>query len=258
MAQLTYLVALAAVLLYGLVRLTMNPGLIRSFVRDDAWWLWPVVFTLGFLFAAFALVAKLMGQMSSPEMLMAMAGTMIFSFFVALAVYPAAREGDPERIDARRETLLRTLPLLLVLAYAWSISSMGAALLIIRRDFEYSEALTKLQNSTSLEFMAIGCMALLAAVFEEIIFRGGLQAMLERTPLKRYGAIIVVSLIFAMGHTGFMKPNGIKEIQIFGIALIFAYARLRHGLTAAIGLHLVHNLTALILDVVLPEDLNKW
>ncbi len=101
-------------------------------------------------------------------------------------------------------------------------------------------------------------LALVAAVVEEVIFRGGIQGLTERflprlrigVPLAQRIAIVTASLVWAFGHAGMMLPNGVKETQIFLTGLVLGELRVRGGMRACIAAHLALNGSVLAVQLV--------
>ena len=84
--------------------------------------------------------------------------------------------------------------------------------------------------------------SLVGAVVEEVLFRGALQGNLSGSRVGPAGAILITSLVWALGHGAtYVQPPGIKETQIFGLGLIFGIMRERHGLRGSLALHLLNN-----------------
>jgi membrane protease YdiL (CAAX protease family) len=103
----------------------------------------------------------------------------------------------------------------------------------------------------------IGLMlgVLIAVPVEEVVFRGVIQGWLE-TRARRRGwgpavPVVLAALLWTCGHAGLVEPQGIKEIQIFVLGLVFGWARLRWGLLGAVVAHGVLNSYACISQIVL-------
>ncbi len=99
--------------------------------------------------------------------------------------------------------------------------------------------------------------ALVAAVVEEVIFRGGLQGLLERylpivrvpDPVSRRIAILATSAVWAFGHAGMVVPHGVKEAQIFATGLVLGWLRVQGGLRACVLAHLALNGTVVAVQL---------
>lgn len=94
--------------------------------------------------------------------------------------------------------------------------------------------------------------AILAAIVEEVIFRLGIQGILERhftteTPLI---AVAITSIIFALGHAGMTDQLGFKEIQIFITGMVFGILKVHYGLSASIFAHITLNAISVSIAIV--------
>lgn len=66
-------------------------------------------------------------------------------------------------------------------------------------------------------------------------------------------AVVVVAAVFAVGHAGHLVPAWSKLIQMFAWGLMLGWARVELGTGYAIGLHLLFNLSAPIMAMVIGE-----
>ncbi|WP_405235040.1 JDVT-CTERM system glutamic-type intramembrane protease MrtJ [Lentisalinibacter orientalis] len=88
-------------------------------------------------------------------------------------------------------------------------------------------------------------VAALYPVVEEVVFRGLLQGSLLRTGwgTKRFGALtaanVLAAVAFAAAHLVRTSPPWAAAVLVPG--LVFGFFRERHGLHAAIVLHVVYN-----------------
>lgn len=92
----------------------------------------------------------------------------------------------------------------------------------------------------------LAAFALVAAIAEEIIFRGVLFRLFLRLMPHPAAAVVLTAALWAFMHAG-VEPILGKHLQIFLLGLIFGWARWRYGIPAAVYLHLGHNALALIL-----------
>lgn len=132
----------------------------------------------------------------------------------------------------------------------WSIGSISLISRLITIDILQESFVAQITSMPLMVYAGFCAFALLSAIMEEVLFRGGLQSMLERTPLGNWGAILLTSLLFAMGHVGYIQPHGIKELQIFGLSVILGFAKVRYGLGAAIAIHVANNLFAVLTELL--------
>jgi len=97
-------------------------------------------------------------------------------------------------------------------------------------------------------------VALMAAPLEEVIFRLGIQRYLERllAGWRRGGwwAIAITAAIWAVGHSAYVRPHGVKELQIFVLGVVLGWMRVRYGIGAAIAAHLALNAASMALELV--------
>lgn len=90
-----------------------------------------------------------------------------------------------------------------------------------------------------------------AGVAEEVLYRmlglGAVAWLLRRQSGGRDQsalAIVIVSLIFALGHAGWLLQPLWKELHTFGLGLAFGFMVRRYGATASIPAHMALNLVA--------------
>lgn len=89
--------------------------------------------------------------------------------------------------------------------------------------------------------------AVLSPLNEEIFLRQYLQGRLMKAWWHfglgaRLGALLVPAAFFALMHTGAIEPFWIKWVQIFVLGVCLGIVRLRLGLAACIGAHILFNL----------------
>lgn len=96
---------------------------------------------------------------------------------------------------------------------------------------------------------------LAAAVAEEILYRGVLQAWLVRwlgpSRLSVTGAIAATSAFWALGHSANATPMVPKLAQILVLGCLFGWLSRRYSVEASIAAHVTLNVTALALSLVL-------
>ncbi|MDK2973152.1 MAG: Type prenyl endopeptidase Rce1-like [Candidatus Sumerlaeota bacterium] len=257
-AGLLYLGVAAAVALAGVMFAASHFGEVR---RTFTWGHWIVAggtLAVQFLVSA-AAVVLLVAEAIKPA-----TAVLVFSnwlvVLMALAAYPLGvwledrHRANEERKPGELAAILGWTVLILV----WSFGSM----LTINAFVEVKEAanLSELLMSP-VALLAFLPIALLAPFVEEILFRLGVQGVLEegcrRVGISPMAAIIVTSLLFAFGHAGMVTPDGAKELQIFGVGLILGWLKWRHGFRACVAGHMGLNLTSVVLQVLLfvfPES----
>ncbi len=191
-------------------------------------------------------LAALAGQIAEPVLMANLVFSGVVALVVSTAVFPAA-------MRAQRPIFPSPWPLRQWFEIgAWTFGALAwsaVSITIITRfvDWEITKGgiADVLSTKRLWEYLGFSFFALIMAVVEEVIFRGGLQGSLENTRLGRPGAIILAAALFALGHVGYMEPHGIKETQIFGLAVIFGVVKVRFGLLAAILIHIANNAVAL-------------
>lgn len=113
------------------------------------------------------------------------------------------------------------------------------------------------QIDSRLALAAAVPLTLVAAVVEEVIFRLGLQGLLEkqcrRWRLTPWVAIAAASLVWSLCHANFINVPGIKEGQIFLVGLVFGWLKWRYGPRACVAGHLGLNAGVILLEVLNPS-----
>lgn len=261
-AGVVYLVALLAAVAWGAAELYHRPGLGALYREKRHGSLLVGMLGLVGLALIFAGVGAATGGLPRGQELIS---TLVFMGLLALgsaALYPAAIDAEqalPRRNPAHERSRFLWLAAGMMV---WSWSSFTVILWIAGQFTPAPPEMRIVEDGVSdmltpslpLQFLAFSCIALLAAVVEEVIFRGGVQGWLEARGLPPAGAIGIASAIFALGHAGtYVEPHGLKEAQIFGLSLFFGYAKWRWGLGSAIVLHLLNNGVALMATPFVPE-----
>lgn len=91
--------------------------------------------------------------------------------------------------------------------------------------------------------------ALLAAVMEEVCFRGFLQPVVANFAGGRWVGVVAAAAIWALGHAGHLKLPWVLETHLFVFGLLLGWVRERDGLLAAVSLHLTYNGIVLALHI---------
>ncbi|MGF1573993.1 MAG: lysostaphin resistance A-like protein [Sumerlaeia bacterium] len=118
-----------------------------------------------------------------------------------------------------------------------------------------AEDLTTNQTLESVSFSVPALVAMLfivlnAAIAEELIFRLGIQKLLQDW-FGPFAAVLLTSLIFMFGHVGMVEPLGFKETQIFLVSVGFCLLRLRYGIYSSLIAHAFFNSAAIIVQIFL-------
>ncbi|HEX6334969.1 MAG TPA: CPBP family intramembrane glutamic endopeptidase [Flavisolibacter sp.] len=98
--------------------------------------------------------------------------------------------------------------------------------------------------------MSIVILALLPAIFEEVLFRGGLQNFLARATKRPWVAILVVSVLFSLVHFSFF---GFLPRVFLGIMLGMIYYA-TGNLWLAILAHFINNLMAITQAYIISQQ----
>ncbi|WP_040952976.1 CPBP family intramembrane glutamic endopeptidase, partial [Gorillibacterium massiliense] len=87
--------------------------------------------------------------------------------------------------------------------------------------------------------MLLPLMAWMAGISEELTYRLFGIALFKKMFKLRFLAILLPSLIWAMGHTGYaIYPSYTRLLEVAVLGIIFGYAFLKYGLYTAIFTHI--------------------
>lgn len=239
-----HLLTVLGVLTWGLIELTRKPELIFVFSRLRTLLPWLAVALFILLAVCFASFGLLLGQFPEENLIRGLVLTGSILLAVAAACYPPSIEGD--ETELWRPGSGKAVASLTGIAILWSMFSIGILMHLLEGKASEDFAFEGVSVERPLQYLTLLFFALAGAVLEEIIFRGGLIKALKRVSESNLLAIIVSSMLFALAHPSYIEPIGIKEFQIFGLGVIFAIARMRYGLGAAILLHVFNNLFAML------------
>jgi membrane protease YdiL (CAAX protease family) len=92
-----------------------------------------------------------------------------------------------------------------------------------------------LAPQSALEIVLWVCLSATAGFCEEVIFRGYFQKQFTRLLRSRWIALVVVSILFGLGH-GYEGPQRMALIALLGLALGIM-SLLRHSLRPAMMAH---------------------
>lgn len=240
-AQHLYLAAMMIIMGWSVVRCTLRPRLLADMMRAESLPVWLVACGLVVLGLPVAGFAFLMEGQSAFDLLGPVIMMIVLMFLVSLAAYPVAVEGD----HPKRRKILVELPLFALLTLGWSFLSLIAFTEVVEVEVSEEFFLRDLQERPWAQFVAVFIFVLVLALLEELVFRGGIQGALERTRLGVPGAIVVAALVWSLGHVGYLDTIGVKELQIFGLGIIFGVVKARLGLKWAAALHLLNNFAAM-------------
>lgn len=254
-ANSVYLVALLGVLIYCGLRIVTKPDILLVYTRIKGIVIWVPVVVLTILMTLFLVIGKAIGEIANPGLAEVILANGAVTLLVGACVLPVALDVDkPTAGKTARRFAWFELFGLAVVGIAWSLLAINVAESFVQFEIKQDGFLPSISTTRVFEYLGFSCFALSAAFLEEIIFRGGLQGILERYRVERGWAVVIAAFLFALGHTGYISPDGIKELQIFGLALIFGFAKMRHGLTGAIAVHLANNFFAVMTQFLLGDS----
>lgn len=245
-AQTLYGLALVGLMAWALFRVVFQPSLLDNIHRSPSALIWKWMLFLVPLVLVLTGWAFVVGGSASMTILGPLLLVTLVMIIISLASWPITVERDrPGRFPMWRCTL--EFPFFLVATMVWSILSIQ--FFQVTTEVEMSEEffLADIVQRPWVEFAALTVFVVILAILEELIFRGGIQGALEKTRVGVPGAILISSLVWSLGHVGYLEPHGIKELQILGLGIIFGVAKARHGLRWAVLLHVANNLLAMML-----------
>lgn len=175
-----------------------------------------------------------------------MSGTM--AMFGTLAV--AAEEAASPPASRAEGLLPKEAAFLFLAMVAWSALTFYPLLHLLGAKPRPDLPLQSITIDRPWEFLAMACIALTAAVLEEVIFRGALLGALLRLTRSATAAVLLSSVLFALGHAAYLDVPGIKELQIFGLGVLLGWARMKGGLVWAMRLHLAFNALMVLLSLL--------
>jgi membrane protease YdiL (CAAX protease family) len=138
-----------------------------------------------------------------------------------------------------------------LLALGWSILWFLVATAFVPLKVQDDFALKDVNIGRPAEFLFVTAFGLIAAIAEEVLYRGGLQRLVLRANGKPALAIAVSTITWSLAHSGYTEPHGVKELQMVVLGVVFGVVCHRHGLRAAIVVHAANNLMAMGLGAVL-------
>ncbi len=184
---------------------------------------------LGFVITAFATILRDVG-------------------LVALVLFFLWRNGESRSLIGlvfwkRRDDVVLGAVLFVLLAYG------ATAVDGLLRMAGLSEPSTKLPNlltaTGNLQFVLAFVLVAVVAVAEETIFRGYLIHRISELTGSRVAAVVLSSLLFAMGH-GYEGTTGVITVGLMGFCFALVYLW-RGSLVAPITMHFIQDLVSIVL-----------
>jgi membrane protease YdiL (CAAX protease family) len=256
-AQGVYLVALMVTLVYGVVFLGRKPGYFKTYLLNQSLWLLLPILFLSAGSVLFFLAAVGLNQVASYKLFAGLGFVLFLNITIGIACLPAALSLGKPKVrrpwKAKERASIYTMALVTL---GWSFISLPLLSVLFHFKIEIPDNsfVRFISPDRITEYLSFCCFALLGAVVEEIIFRGVIQGSLEKTFMGRWGALVITSIIFALGHAGYITPHGLKEIHTFGLGMLFGLARYYYGIHTAIVLHFMNNLIAVVLEFFIPSS----
>jgi len=134
-----------------------------------------------------------------------------------------------------------------ILIWLVAVVVLGMGLEFVGQQFDLfqSDFMEQIWNNTTHYSWLFVAVALIAPVFEELLFRGLLLDSLDRIGLRMHGAAIVSSVLFAVVH---LQYDWSIMIAITLLGMVLAYSRYySRSLYVPIILHFVNNTLTFIL-----------
>ena len=95
-------------------------------------------------------------------------------------------------------------------------------------------------------YLTIALAVVGAPLYEEVLYRGILQQALVRAGMRRWPAILAVSVVFAFVHLGEVPPHALPLLFVLSIGFGWVYEKTGR-LSASIIMHAAFNLANLLL-----------
>lgn len=144
-----------------------------------------------------------------------------------------------------RYRLLRSIaPRPLLISTLLVFSSMFALNIFVQW-FPLENNLTDVFSGLSRNVLGIFCLAVLAPLLEEVLFRGAIQGVLMRYFGRPWPAIIVSALVFGVFH---WNPIQVVYATLLGIVLGWIYYRTGSLMSVIVG-HVLNNTLAVVTTV---------
>lgn len=227
----------------------------KDFLRFSTWRPalgWLCLFIIAQLFVnIFALILVALhgvGVEVSPSMMITLPTTMNYLFFM-LYIYKYRNAAfrkvfyySPWKEHNIKDTLL--FPFLGMLFLIFPVNMLNDCL-------QLEDVMEMQFNALMQNPIGIMVLALLAPVFEETVFRVGIQGSLVRSGMRPWLAILVSSTLFALVH---MNPAQMPGALLLGAYLGWMYHRTGTGIPCILT-HIFNNYFAIVCTLVLGTDI---
>ncbi|MCC6546045.1 CPBP family intramembrane metalloprotease [Candidatus Sumerlaeota bacterium] len=251
-AVLSYFTAILVTTIGGAVYLKLTPNAWRVFLQREHRSLWLAIGLFSLPALACGSILVLRDASPSNPIFVGMIATLVVTIITAALCYPIAILAHPEP-SPPSNSFRRGLLFLVPASLAWSVLSVYATTLLVDVRMNQQGITSLAEGDDPLVFLSLCFFAMVVAILEEIVFRGGLISLLRIARIPASLAVVIAAFLFALGHSQFMEPAGVKEFQIFGLALLLGYARLKYGLKAAVIIHFIHNYALVMVAALFPD-----
>lgn len=210
--------------------------------------------------SAAALLSQILIYFASGEFFPLFTSIQVVKIFVmtSVGIYCCSLLGHPG-------VLLQSQPLKNALSKNSALSSISIALIFLTYSYllfyftepHMSEFLKNLSSSQNTSLSSTLLMISITAIFEEVIFRLGIQSVLAKrfnwVGEKYLYSILTTSTIWSLAHIGSLQEDWIKILQIFPLGIALGYQFRNQGLEYSILSHALFNIlgTCLLADLIL-------
>ena len=180
---------------------------------------------------------------------------LLFTLFMAILGLVTGVVSWPEHAPLRPEPIGQPLGFTIAMAVALFVFSLLLQYIWPGVEDMKGDAFLKTLSESALGLVAFFFMAVMAAIYEELIFRSGLQTALHK--LMGGGgvvaalSIVICAVFFAAGHSGMVEPIGFKETQILVVGIGFGVVRYAAGTSYAVGAHVLFNILVVLTQAIL-------
>jgi membrane protease YdiL (CAAX protease family) len=180
---------------------------------------------------------------------------LLFTLFLGTLGLVTGVASWPERAPLRPETIGNPMGFTIAMAVSLFVFSILLQYLWPGVEEMKGDAFLKTLSESALGLLAFFFLAIMAAIYEELIFRSGLQTALHK--LMGGGvvvaalSIVICAVFFAAGHSGMVEPIGFKETQILVVGIGFGVVRYAAGTSYAVGAHVLFNILVVLTQVIL-------
>ncbi|WNC71761.1 CPBP family intramembrane glutamic endopeptidase [Thalassotalea psychrophila] len=115
-------------------------------------------------------------------------------------------------------------------------------LINILLDVRMPEWMLEMRDTIDYGWLSLLSVCIIAPIFEELVFRGFIFSKIERTRLRKSGAVVVTAVIFTMIHTQY---ENIILADLFVLSLLLSFVRLKtNNLKYCIAIHMLNNMVS--------------